>query len=74
MHALPHRLHAGVEVIDRITRQGGAEHAANVALLESLCDTMQHGSLCAMGGMTPIRCALRCSTIRRTSVSSPCRP
>jgi formate dehydrogenase iron-sulfur subunit len=43
----------GVEVIDRITRQGGAEHAANVALLESLCDTMQHGSLCAMGGMTP---------------------
>ncbi|WP_050872314.1 formate dehydrogenase subunit gamma [Comamonas testosteroni] len=51
----------GVEVIDRITRQGGAEHAANVALLESLCDTMQHGSLCAMGGMTPypVRSALQ---------------
>jgi formate dehydrogenase iron-sulfur subunit len=50
-----------MEVIDRITRQGGAEHAANVALLESLCDTMQHGSLCAMGGMTPypVRSALQ---------------
>ena len=48
-------------MIDRITRQGGAEHAANVALLESLCDTMQHGSLCAMGGMTPypVRSALQ---------------
>jgi formate dehydrogenase iron-sulfur subunit len=32
-----------------------------VALLESLCDTMQHGSLCAMGGMTPypVRSALQ---------------
>lgn len=51
----------GVEVIDRITRESGAEHAANVALLESLCDTMQHGSLCAMGGMTPypVRSALQ---------------
>lgn len=51
----------GVEVIDRITRLSGAEHAANVALLESLCDTMLHGSLCAMGGMTPypVRSALQ---------------
>ena len=51
----------GVEVIDRITRESGAEHAANVALLESLCDTMQHGSLCAMGAMTPypVRSALQ---------------
>jgi len=31
-----------------------------VALLENLCDTMQHGSMCAMGGMTPypVRSAL----------------
>ena len=51
----------GVEVIDRITSNTGAAHAANVALLESLCDTMQHGSLCAMGGMTPypVRSALQ---------------
>ncbi|GAB2489638.1 hypothetical protein GCM10027082_45800 [Comamonas humi] len=49
----------GVEVIDRISR-GGEGHAAQVALLESLCDTMQHGSMCAMGGMTPypVRSAL----------------
>jgi formate dehydrogenase iron-sulfur subunit len=25
----------------------------NIELLEDLCETMVHGSLCAMGGMTP---------------------
>jgi formate dehydrogenase iron-sulfur subunit len=39
----------GVEVIDRI-RAGGA---GQIPLLRSLCDTMAHGSMCAMGGMTP---------------------
>ncbi len=39
----------GVEVIDRI-RAGQTEQ---IALLRSLCDTMTHGSMCAMGGMTP---------------------
>lgn len=40
----------GVEVIDRL-RQGvpGQE-----ALLRDLCETMTHGSLCAMGGLTPL--------------------
>ena len=54
-----------MEVIDRIVRAGAdpaahAGHAGQVALLESLCDTMQHGSMCAMGGMTPypVRSAL----------------
>jgi formate dehydrogenase iron-sulfur subunit len=41
----------GVEVIDRIAQ--GQDREANLVVLESLCDTMQHGSLCAMGGMTP---------------------
>jgi len=41
----------GVEVIDRIRRNEKREQ--NVVLLRSLCDTMTHGSLCAMGGMTP---------------------
>jgi len=41
----------GVELIDRIMR--GEQRAANLAQLESLCDTMQHGSLCGLGGMTP---------------------
>jgi formate dehydrogenase iron-sulfur subunit len=40
-----------VEVIDRIRR--GENRAQQVVLLRSLCDTMTHGSLCAMGGMTP---------------------
>jgi len=41
----------GVEVIDRIA--GGTNRPQQVHLLRDLCDTMLHGSLCAMGGMTP---------------------
>ena len=41
----------GVEVIDKII--AGDDRAANIELLEDLCDTMIQGSLCAMGGMTP---------------------
>ncbi|MBP6850442.1 MAG: formate dehydrogenase [Rhodoferax sp.] len=41
----------GVEVIDRIRR--GDNRVQQVRLLRDLCDTMVHGSLCAMGGMTP---------------------
>lgn len=41
----------GVEVIDRIT--AGDNPEANLELLHDLCDTMEVGSLCAMGGMTP---------------------
>jgi hypothetical protein len=41
----------GVEVIDRIRRRPAT--AQQVRLLRDLCDTMVHGSLCAMGGMTP---------------------
>ena len=42
----------GVEVIDRI--RANTHRAQQVALLRDLCDTMVHGSLCAMGSMTPI--------------------
>jgi formate dehydrogenase iron-sulfur subunit len=41
----------GVEVIDRITQ--GDNQPQQVKLLRDLCDTMLHGSLCALGGMTP---------------------
>ena len=41
----------GVEVIDRIV--ANQERETNLALLRDLCGTMEHGSLCAMGGMTP---------------------
>ena len=49
----------GVEVIERIRR--GDAVAANIALLEDLCETMEAGSLCALGGLTPmpIRSILR---------------
>ena len=59
----------GVEVIDRIVGAAKPAAAAGapavvqqaqrvqqlkqVTLLRDLCDTMLHGSLCAMGGMTP---------------------
>ena len=42
----------GVEVIDRVV--AGEARAANVELLRDLCDTMSAGSLCAMGGLTPM--------------------
>ncbi len=41
----------GVEVIDRII--GDHNRAANLELLEDLCNTMKFGSLCALGGFTP---------------------
>jgi len=45
----------GVEVIDRIVGARAAEdRTRNVVLLRELCDTMTHGSLCALGGLTPL--------------------
>ncbi|MDE2371316.1 MAG: formate dehydrogenase [Burkholderiales bacterium] len=41
----------GVEVIDRMS--ANHNRPQQVRLLRDLCDTMLHGSLCAMGGMTP---------------------
>jgi formate dehydrogenase iron-sulfur subunit len=41
----------GVEVVDRIV--AGQQRDRNLELLRDLCDTMLHGSLCALGGMTP---------------------
>ncbi len=42
----------GAETIDKIV--AGEDRAANVTLLEDLCQTMTDGSLCAMGGLTPM--------------------
>jgi formate dehydrogenase iron-sulfur subunit len=42
----------GVEVIDRI--RNGTDAESDKTLLASLCDTMLHGSLCALGGLTPL--------------------
>ncbi len=48
----------GVEVIDQIVKGEQQEH--KLVLLRDLCDTMTHGSLCALGGMTanPVLSAL----------------
>jgi len=42
----------GVETIDRIL--AGVDREANLTLLHDLCRTMERGSLCAMGGLTPL--------------------
>ena len=49
----------GVEVIDRIS--ANEDRDSNLILLQDLCDTLEDGSLCAMGGMTPnpVRSALQ---------------
>jgi len=41
----------GVELVDKITK--GEDRAANLIVLEDLCNTMKFGSLCALGGFTP---------------------
>ena len=49
----------GVELIDRIS--AGTRRDANHQQLLELCDVLEHGSLCALGGLTPypVRSALR---------------
>ena len=42
----------GVEVIDKII--AGVDRSKNLELLQDLCVTMTDGSLCAMGGLTPM--------------------
>ncbi|MDE2444807.1 MAG: NADH-quinone oxidoreductase subunit NuoF [Alphaproteobacteria bacterium] len=42
----------GVETIDKIV--AGTNREANALVLEDLCTTMTDGSLCAMGGLTPM--------------------
>ena len=42
----------GVETIDKIV--AGRDRAKNRELLDDLCQTMTDGSLCALGGLTPI--------------------
>jgi formate dehydrogenase iron-sulfur subunit len=42
----------GAETIDKIV--AGENVEANLTLLEDLCQTMTDGSLCAMGGLTPM--------------------
>jgi formate dehydrogenase iron-sulfur subunit len=42
----------GVEVIDKIV--AGVAREQNTALLRDLCETMSDGSLCALGGLTPM--------------------
>ena len=41
----------GMEIIDKI--MAGQNKFENAELIEDLCDTMLHGSLCALGGMIP---------------------
>jgi formate dehydrogenase iron-sulfur subunit len=42
----------GVEVIDRL--RAGDRPALQATLLRDLCNTLTHGSLCALGGLTPM--------------------
>ena len=49
----------GVELLEKIIKNENVKE--NTDLLIELCDTMEAGSLCAMGGMTPfpVRSALK---------------
>jgi len=60
----------GVELIDKIRR--GDDRDANIAVLVDLCEVMADGSLCAMGGLTPmpVRSALTLFTEDFTGAAS----
>jgi formate dehydrogenase iron-sulfur subunit len=49
----------GVELMDRVI--ANVDREQNLALIDELCETMLHGSLCGLGGMTPfpVRSALK---------------
>jgi formate dehydrogenase iron-sulfur subunit len=52
----------GVEILDRIlSGTDGEDREAHLHRVEELCDTMFHGSLCGLGGLTPypVQSALR---------------
>ena len=42
----------GAETVDKIMR--GVNPEANIVLLKDLCEVMTDGSLCALGGLTPL--------------------
>jgi len=46
----------GVEIIDKLRNEliEDRQNSANLELLEDLCETLDTGSLCAMGGLTPM--------------------
>jgi formate dehydrogenase iron-sulfur subunit len=44
----------GVELLDRLRAGRGALREQQLTLLDDLCETMAEGSLCGLGGMTPI--------------------
>jgi formate dehydrogenase iron-sulfur subunit len=44
----------GMEVIDQLVSARNGEKAGELELLRDLCDTMTAGSLCALGGLTPL--------------------
>jgi NAD-dependent dihydropyrimidine dehydrogenase PreA subunit len=70
VHPLPRRVVRGVEVIDRvIAAPDDGVRRTQLTLLEDLCTTMTKGSLCAMGGLTPMPVRSASSTSRRTSAS-----
>lgn len=41
----------GAEALDRVAR--GVDAERNLEIVEGICDTMTHGSLCGLGGMAP---------------------
>ena len=45
-----------MELIDKIVSGDGGDDGrdANIAVLVDLCEVMVDGSLCAMGGLTPL--------------------
>jgi formate dehydrogenase iron-sulfur subunit len=59
----------GREVLDRIA--AGEKVEANLALLDDLCTLMTDGSLCALGGLTPLPVRSAIKYFREDFVPAP---
>ncbi len=61
----------GVETVDKII--AGRDRERNVALLRDLCEVMTEGSLCALGGLTPLPVVSALDHFSEDFASAPAR-
>ena len=62
----------GKETVEKVLN--GIDVAANIALVEDLCELMTDGSLCAMGGLTPKQLGLARALFLRLVTAEGTRP
>ena len=62
----------GVELMDQVI--ANVDRARNLQLIDDLCETMLHGSLCGLGGMTPFPVRSAIKHFPEDFAAAPARP